>query len=117
MDRMTDLINVRYASRHRAEQEYAVVFPQYFFGQIFEARHEPGTTAYSARLQLDQLQETIDRGPVDGPSSCDWQRAADWIQTCDSFGGMGSPIGVWHGGQARQEFEMRKWCGMWEMRV
>ncbi|MDQ2945164.1 MAG: creatininase family protein, partial [Acidobacteriota bacterium] len=56
----TDLINVRYASLHGAEQEYAVVFPQYFFGQIFEARHEPGTMAYSARLQLDLLQETTD---------------------------------------------------------
>lgn len=56
----TDLINVRYASLHGAEQEYAIVFPQYFFGQIFEARHEPGTMAYSARLQLDLLQETTD---------------------------------------------------------
>src|SRR5215469_4428015 len=43
----TDLINVRYASLHGAEQEYAVVFPDYFYGQIFEARHEPGTLAYS----------------------------------------------------------------------
>src|SRR5215831_7452872 len=38
-----DLINVRYVSVHAAEQEYAVVFPEYYFGQIFEARHEPGT--------------------------------------------------------------------------
>src|SRR5262249_9545751 len=36
-----DLINVRYASLHAVEQEYAVVFPEYYFGQIFEARHEP----------------------------------------------------------------------------
>lgn len=56
----TDLINVRYASLHGAEQEYAVVFPEYFFGQIFEAKHEPGTVAYSARLQMDMLQETTD---------------------------------------------------------
>ena len=56
----TDLINVRYASLHGAEQEYAIVFPQYFFGQIFEAKHEPGTMAYSARLQMDLLQETTD---------------------------------------------------------
>ena len=56
----TDLINVRYASLHGVEQEYAVVFPEYFFGQIFEARHEPGTIAYSAKLQLELLQETTD---------------------------------------------------------
>jgi creatinine amidohydrolase len=56
----TDLINVRYASLHGAEQEYAVVFPEYYFGQIFEAKHEPGTVAYSAKLQLELLQETAD---------------------------------------------------------
>src|SRR6516162_3353693 len=54
----TDLLDVRYASLHAAEQEYAVVFPEYYFGQIFEARHEPGTVAYSAHLQLELLQET-----------------------------------------------------------
>src|SRR5690242_17822397 len=46
----TDLINVRYASVHAAEKEFAVVFPPYYFGQIFEARQEPGTVAYSAQL-------------------------------------------------------------------
>src|SRR5438270_4874607 len=56
----TDLINVRWAAEHGAASEYAVVFPAYYFGQIFEARHEPGTVAYSARLQLDLLQETTD---------------------------------------------------------
>ena len=54
----TDLIDVRFASLDGARQEYAVVFPEYYFGQIFEARHEPGTVAYSARLQLDLLTET-----------------------------------------------------------
>jgi creatinine amidohydrolase len=56
----TDLLNVRYVSLHAAEQEYAVVFPEYYFGQIFEARHEPGTVAYSSHLQLELLQETTD---------------------------------------------------------
>jgi creatinine amidohydrolase len=56
----TDLINVRYVAEHAAQQEYAVVFPAYYFGQIFEARHEPGTVAYSAKLQMDLLQETTD---------------------------------------------------------
>lgn len=56
----TDLLDVRYAALHAAEQEYAVVFPEYYFGQIFEARHEPGTIAYSRELQLQLLQETTD---------------------------------------------------------
>jgi creatinine amidohydrolase len=56
----TDLLDVRYASLHAAEQQYAVVFPEYYFGQIFEARHEPGTVAYSRELQLALLQETTD---------------------------------------------------------
>jgi creatinine amidohydrolase len=56
----TDLLNVRYASLHAVEQEYAVVFPEYYFGQIFEAKHEPGTIAYSKELQLGLLQETTD---------------------------------------------------------
>jgi creatinine amidohydrolase len=56
----TDLLKVRYAALHAAEQEYAVVFPEYYFGQIFEARHEPGTVAYSTHLQLELLQETTD---------------------------------------------------------
>src|SRR5881296_420206 len=56
----TDLLNVRYASLHATEQEYAVIFPEYYFGQIFEAKHEPGTVAYSMELQLKLLQETTD---------------------------------------------------------
>jgi len=56
----TDLLNVRYASLQAAAQEYAVVFPEYYFGQIFEAKHEPGTVAYSMELQLRLLQETAD---------------------------------------------------------
>jgi len=56
----TDLLNVRYVSLQAASQEYAVVFPEYYFGQIFEAKHEPGTVAYSMDLQLRMLQETAD---------------------------------------------------------
>jgi creatinine amidohydrolase len=56
----TDLINVRYVSEHAAAEEYAIVFPAYFYGQIFEAKHQPGTLAYSAKLQLELLQETTD---------------------------------------------------------
>ena len=55
-----DLLNVRYASLNAAQQEYAVVFPEYYFGPILEAKHEPGTVAYSRGLQLQMLQETTD---------------------------------------------------------
>jgi creatinine amidohydrolase len=56
----TDLLDVRYATLHAAEKEYAIVFPEYYFGQIAEARHEPGTIAYSGEMQLALLQETTD---------------------------------------------------------
>jgi creatinine amidohydrolase len=56
----TDLLDVRYAALHAAEKEYAVVFPEYYFGQIAEAKHQPGTMSYSRSLQLALLQETTD---------------------------------------------------------
>src|SRR5215472_15795228 len=56
----TDLLNVRYVAEHAAQEEYAVVFPPYFAGQIFEARHQPGTVAYSADMQMKLLQATTD---------------------------------------------------------
>lgn len=56
----TDLLDVRYVTEHAVQQEYAVIFPAYYFGQIFEAKHEPGTVAYSPEMQLKLLQETTD---------------------------------------------------------
>jgi len=56
----TDLLDVRHAALAAAQHEFAVVYPEYYFGQIFEARHEPGTIAYSSHLQLELLQETTD---------------------------------------------------------
>ncbi len=56
----TDLINARWVAQHSAAEEFAVVFPAYYFGQIEEARHQPGTMAYSRHIQLDLLQETTD---------------------------------------------------------
>jgi creatinine amidohydrolase len=56
----TDLLDARELSTRAARQEYAIVFPPYYFGQIFEARHQPGTVAYSERLVFDLLQETVD---------------------------------------------------------
>jgi len=55
----TDLINIRYITTLAAAEEYTVIFPAYFVGQIAEALHQPGTIAYSPRLQLDMLQETV----------------------------------------------------------
>jgi creatinine amidohydrolase len=54
-----------------AAQEYAVVFPEYYFGQIFEAKHEPGTVAYSLELQLRLLQETADEMARNGCKKID----------------------------------------------
>jgi creatinine amidohydrolase len=55
----TDLLDVRFAVMNAVKQEYAVVFPAYYFGQIFEARQQPGTLAYSLSTQLTLLQETM----------------------------------------------------------
>ncbi|HXS74617.1 MAG TPA: creatininase family protein [Terracidiphilus sp.] len=55
----TDLLDVRFAVTNAVKQEYAVIFPEYYFGQIFEARQQPGTLAYSLSTQLTLLQETV----------------------------------------------------------
>jgi creatinine amidohydrolase len=55
----TDLLDVRFAVMNAVKQEYAVVFPEYYFGQIFEAQQQPGTVAYSLPTQLTLLQETV----------------------------------------------------------
>jgi len=55
----TDLLDVRFAALNAVQQEYAVVFPEYYFGQIFEAQQQPGTVAYSLSTQLTLLQETV----------------------------------------------------------
>jgi len=55
----TDLLDVRFAVSNAVKQEYAVVFPEYYFGQIFEAQQQPGTLAYSLSTQLALLQETV----------------------------------------------------------
>jgi creatinine amidohydrolase len=55
----TDLIDVRQIVVKAVQQEFALVFPEYYFGQIFEAKHQPGTLAYSPQLQLQMMQETV----------------------------------------------------------
>lgn len=54
----TDMYESREIAFHAAEKEYAVVFPSYFVGQINEARHQPGTVAYSHELMWKMLEET-----------------------------------------------------------
>jgi creatinine amidohydrolase len=55
----TDLLAAREISCRAAQQEYTVVFPWYYFSQINEARHQPGTIAYSPELIWKVLQETL----------------------------------------------------------
>jgi creatinine amidohydrolase len=54
----TDLYEAREIAFVAAGKEYAVVFPPYFTGQIFEARHQPGAIAYSNELMWKMLEET-----------------------------------------------------------
>jgi creatinine amidohydrolase len=56
----TDLLIVRDVVLRAVHKEYAVVYPQYYFGQIFEAKHQPGVIAYSPELIWNLLQETCD---------------------------------------------------------
>lgn len=56
----TDLYTAREMALRAAEKEYTVVFPWYYFSQINEARHQPGTIAYSPKLIWEMLQETLD---------------------------------------------------------
>ena len=52
----TDLFAAREISVRAAAIEPAVVFPEYYLGQIFEAKHQPGTIAIGSRLMLDLLE-------------------------------------------------------------
>jgi creatinine amidohydrolase len=45
---------VRSATFDAVKQEYAIVFPEYYFGQIFEAKRQPEMIAYSTHLQLER---------------------------------------------------------------
>ncbi len=56
----TDLILSREIASRAAELEYALVFPEFYFGQIYEAKHQPGTVAYSPELVWKMLEETCD---------------------------------------------------------
>jgi creatinine amidohydrolase len=54
----TDLFEAREIAFTAAQKEYVIIFPPYFTGQIFEAKHQPGTIAYSQELMWKMLDET-----------------------------------------------------------
>ncbi len=54
----TDVYTSREISIRAAIEEFAIVFPFYFAGQIFEAKQQPGTIAYSNDLLFKLLDET-----------------------------------------------------------
>jgi creatinine amidohydrolase len=56
----SDLIQVREWAGRATKKEYAVVFPDYFYGQINEARHQPGTFALPEKIVWDLLEATCD---------------------------------------------------------
>ena len=54
----TDVYTAREICRLAAAQEYCLIYPFYFMGQIYEAKHQPGTLAYSSELLFRILDET-----------------------------------------------------------
>ena len=56
----TDLIDVREVVMRAVKKEYGIVFPPFYFGQIYEAKQQPGTIAYSPELVWKILQETCE---------------------------------------------------------
>ena len=56
----TDLLDVRKIATSAAAEEYTIIFPPFYFGQIYEAKQQPGTVAYSPHTVLTVLQETCD---------------------------------------------------------
>jgi len=56
----TDLLRARDVAYEAAKKEYVVVFPEYYFGQINEARQQPGVVAYDPELLMEILEATCD---------------------------------------------------------
>jgi creatinine amidohydrolase len=54
----SDLIQVREIAARATKTEYAVVFPDYFYGQIYEAQHQPGAFALPSHLIWELLDAT-----------------------------------------------------------
>jgi len=55
----SDLIRVREWAKRATKEEYAVVFPDYFYGQINEAKHEYGTFSLPSKLTMELLEATV----------------------------------------------------------
>lgn len=56
----TDMMAARESSVRAAQREYVVVFPHYYFGQIYEARHQPGCVTIPPELLTALLQAVCD---------------------------------------------------------
>ena len=56
----TDMIIGREVARRAALMEPIIIFPPYFFTQIFEARHTAGTIGVDRRVMYDLLEATCD---------------------------------------------------------
>jgi creatinine amidohydrolase len=56
----TDYLNAHRIARLAAEKEPAVVFPPFYFGQIYEARCFPGTITIRPTLLFDLIQGVFD---------------------------------------------------------
>src|ERR1044071_8867955 len=56
----SDLIHVREWAARATAKEYAVVFPDFFYGQIYEAKHQPGSFALPSRLVWELLDATCE---------------------------------------------------------
>lgn len=55
----TDMLNSHAVACQAAEAEPAVVFPQFYFGQIYEARCFPGTLTVRPTLLIELLQAVL----------------------------------------------------------
>ncbi|MCK4626695.1 MAG: creatininase family protein [Phycisphaerae bacterium] len=56
----TDMIDAHYVAAQAARREPTVVFPQWFLGQILEARCFPGTIAIPLKLLLEVMLAVLD---------------------------------------------------------
>jgi creatinine amidohydrolase len=56
----SDIIQVREWAARATKKEYAVVFPDFFYGQINEARHQPGAFALPETVVWNLLESTCD---------------------------------------------------------
>jgi creatinine amidohydrolase len=54
----SDLIKVREWSAMATKEEYAVVFPDYFYGQVNEAKQQFGTFSLPSKLAMELLEAT-----------------------------------------------------------